>query len=441
MYQQLLDKGERKANFESGMAMVAAGLSGSPEARSALMNMAANSSGTNAQSQAASTINTLMQLRQLSQAQTNKTAQQARLPAIAQQLNLPLSTVQYLDSTGKLDDLVTKAAQPDNEIKQLSDGRTVLISKTNQRILQDFGGQKTEDKDPKQIALLQGIKDNWQSLPGVPDPNSTDPKDQQWWKDNSTRILAGGSGVNVSVNNTPEKAEAAAAGQAIGGAKGKEVASYIEDGKPALAQSQLLDTMSGALKASNGQYSGPFADYVLNGKQALAGAFGLDLNTAPQETAQKLGFQLATQASKAISSRPSQAEFLRALQNVPGIFQTQQGANALISINKQEAQDRVALANLAHNVKPGENMNEIAEQYYKTHPIMSPFHPGESFGQNDINMLAGSAAAAGQKGASDFIKPAPSPAAIANLKAHPETQSDFDAHFGTGTSFHYLHGQ
>ena len=204
-------------------------------------------------------------------------------------------------------------------------------------------------------------------------------------------MIAGTGGGGVTVNTGAETAENAAVGKAKGDLLGKAMTA----GEDARTRMSLLAQLSEAAKAGgNNITTGPLADYVMKGKEALGSAFGTQLDgTAPAEVINKLGFQLATQLTKAISSRPTQAEFLRALQNVPGLLQSPQGRDALISLSMQQAKAESDLAGIAANSK---NYGEYLPQenaYYAAHPLISPFS-GKPFGADDVAMVPGAAAPA-----------------------------------------------
>jgi hypothetical protein len=208
---------------------------------------------------------------------------------------------------------------------------------------------------------------------------------------NATIMGTGQGGVTVNNTNGAETAEQSAVGKAKGDLLGK----VISNGEDARTRMSLLSQIAEASKAGGDNITtGPLAEYVMKGKEALGSAFGTQLDgTAPAEVINKLGFQLATQLTKAISSRPTQAEFLRALQNVPGLAQSPQGRDALISLSMQQSKAESDLAGIAANSKSYAEYKPQEDAYYAAHPLVSPF-TGKPFGAEDVAMVPGAAAPA-----------------------------------------------
>lgn len=177
---------------------------------------------------------------------------------------------------------------------------------------------------------------------------------------------------------------------------------------------QFRDALS---RAGDNITTGPLSSYALKGKQAIGGLLGTTLDGVPEaELINNIGFKLATQASKAISSRPTQYEFGQALATKPGLALSKPGMLASLSIMEQNAKDDQALATLANDPANRQNWTATVQKYYDEHPIMSPFEPGKPLGAADIAKLE---AAAPPSGAT----PAPGAAPAATAKAKTVTQN------------------
>ena len=199
--------------------------------------------------------------------------------------------------------------------------------------------------------------------------------------DGKPGVIGGGG---VTVNNGAEKAEE----KEIGTAKGELLAGAIKAGPVAQEQLQTLAQLSDALKSGGNNIStGPFAEAILRGKQGVQNFLGINIDGLSQsEVVKKLGFTLATQLTKEITNRPAQAEFLRALENVPGLALSPEGNKALISLKMQDAQQKIKLSEMAADANSYKEFAPLKSQFYKDNPLISPF-TGEAFGAKDIQLL------------------------------------------------------
>lgn len=232
-----------------------------------------------------------------------------------------------------------------------------------------------------------------------------------------------------------------ASDKAIGEAKGKVVADAIAAGSTAGPRLRSLGELNDALQSGGNDIStGPLAEGIKAGKQFLSNIAGEPIAGLPQsEVIQKVGFGLATQLTKAISQRPAQSEFLKALENVPGLYQSKAGMQALVSINTQEAQQDRDLSRIAMKTK-ADDWPDARDAYYDAHPLISPF-TGKPFGAADIPIVTGNngSVVPGPNGNAPMAQPQlgsvpiPMPAA-SYLKANPSARADFDQKYGAGAS-------
>lgn len=214
------------------------------------------------------------------------------------------------------------------------------------------------------------------------------------------------------------QAQAEKIGEETGGAVGKSAGDAIaQGGKPAQMALNELNTIQDSLSfGGRGVSSGPWADRVVKLKETLNG-LGLDSswvqNGLPEsEVITKLNSQLASAASRQMTARPTQFEFKTWLQNNPGMLTSKEGTMALISIMKQNYQQDVGLGQVAHGITPATNWDGVVSDFYKTHPLISPFT-----GKPMVGALQ------------DFAGRI-DPKAVQMLREQPETAHQFDQHFG-----------
>lgn len=191
----------------------------------------------------------------------------------------------------------------------------------------------------------------------------------------------------VNIDQKTEGAQSVEVGKALG----KTQAADIEAGSHAMSTLRQLATLDNANKAGGDDISsGPFGELVLKGKQGLNEIAGEDLaNAAPAEVIKKVGFGLATNLTKAITNRPAQMEFMKALENVPNLMMSKTGREAMTSIMTQEKvaeQEIGKIASRHRDVANGPVWQEVKDKYYDEHPLISPF-TGKPFSPADIDMV------------------------------------------------------
>ncbi|WP_439392539.1 hypothetical protein ACRQ5Q_24250 [Bradyrhizobium sp. PMVTL-01] len=222
-------------------------------------------------------------------------------------------------------------------------------------------------------------------------------REKNKWIDSQTGIelppnapvksITGGTQVNIDTK-APSKIEDAY-GEGIGG-QIKTTLDNAGNAPRTLAEiAQLRDAVN---RAGDNITTGPLSAYVLKAKQAVGGLTGSSLDGVPEaELINNIGFRLATQASKAISSRPTQFEFGQALATKPGLALSKPGMHAMLNIMEQNAKDDQALAVLANDPANRQNWTATVQKYYAEHPVMSPFEPGKPLDQTDLARLEAAA--------------------------------------------------
>jgi hypothetical protein len=175
----------------------------------------------------------------------------------------------------------------------------------------------------------------------------------------------------------------------IGEAKGKAIGGAITAGLSAPKRIEAVDIIDEATKAGKGNVSsGPFAQRLLAGKEALGSALGIDLKGVPEaEVIAKTAYPLAAELSRTINSRGgTQSEFLKGLQSVPSLLVSDTGRTMLTSIIRQQAQQDQQLGKLAdsYNPKTDGPWSNVVEKFYNDHPLKSPF-ADRPLDQSDID--------------------------------------------------------
>lgn len=205
-------------------------------------------------------------------------------------------------------------------------------------------------------------------------------------------------GTASGVNPVVDYEAAAARAKKVADAQGDTIGEVVKAARPAAQRIQQLAVIGDALNRGGGSITtGPFAEAVLRGRQAIGDLFGVDLKGVPEaEVAQKTGLGLAIQTVKELTSRGTQFELRSAVANNPGLLLSPTGSKAMINILTQTARQDIDLARLAQNPANHANWQDVQDNYYKTHPLMSPFDPNQPLGVNDLKRLQAAAPAAQQ---------------------------------------------
>lgn len=193
--------------------------------------------------------------------------------------------------------------------------------------------------------------------------------------------------VSYESRTNREKAISSATGKAMG----EQIAEYIDQGRSSQKRIQQLDVMRDALERGDGNMTtGPFANIALKGKQAIGSLFGFDVSgTSEAEVVQKMGFGFATQAVKEISQRPSQLEFVKGMENNPGLLLSPKGSLFMMDILRQGARQDAQLAKLAQRPENHGNWAEVVDRFYNDpkNALVSPFDRTRKLGMKDYEVL------------------------------------------------------
>jgi hypothetical protein len=145
LYTQLLDRQRRESLIDNGIGMLGSAFA-YPENRGNIMRaFTSGGGGSSGGSDPMGMVMDVMKMQQMQSAVTQKAAQRAALPAIANQYGIDLPTAQYLFDTGKLDSVLADALKPDNQIVTNSDGTSVIVDKRTGKIGEAFGPKKARE--------------------------------------------------------------------------------------------------------------------------------------------------------------------------------------------------------------------------------------------------------------------------------------------------------
>jgi hypothetical protein len=188
---------------------------------------------------------------------------------------------------------------------------------------------------------------------------------------------------------TPAMREAATAGVPLeqyageqeaykkyGEAKGKRIGEVVEaGGLPARQTVRTLNTMEEAMRAGGRSiWTGPGGEYWLKVKQGANNLWpGFFQGVPESETVVKLNAQLASEAAKSMTARPSQLEFRAFMQNNPGLMTSREGTLMLISILRQAKEQDIKLSRLAMNQGNLRNWSDVEDRFYADNPIVGPW--------------------------------------------------------------------
>lgn len=164
------------------------------------------------------------------------------------------------------------------------------------------------------------------------------------------------------------------ANKAIGGV----IAEHIEaGGKASRDKLAALDTMESALRAGGDNIiTGPHAEAIIKARETLDGmgirTDWIKKGLPESEIVNKMNAQLASASAKAMTGRPTQAEFQIWMRNNPGLMTSKEGSLALMDVLRQQSNNDIELGKLAMKKGNWENWPEVADKFYQEHGLTNP---------------------------------------------------------------------
>lgn len=128
LYMNLLKFNNKAANFDRGLGLIGSAVSQDGN-RESTMSAFTGENAPNASAGMDGIANSILDFNKQKIAATQRAAQMASLPAIAERYGLSMATARYLMDTGKLDSVIAEAEKPNRELKELANGQVALIDK------------------------------------------------------------------------------------------------------------------------------------------------------------------------------------------------------------------------------------------------------------------------------------------------------------------------
>jgi len=143
MYIQLMQKNQNAAALDSGLTLMAAGLSNSQATRSALINAASGGSG--GRGAGGITSADIINLQKQDQENQNRLLRQSMLGGLMKEYNMSPETVKYLEASGQLDEVI-KHKNTQNLVQQEgADGSKAFYNATTGQKIIDISPAKVEE--------------------------------------------------------------------------------------------------------------------------------------------------------------------------------------------------------------------------------------------------------------------------------------------------------
>lgn len=283
MYMDMIQDAQRKENLNSGMTMMAAGLTPSLETRQMLLGTLGTGGGGDGMG---SVFNALDNIRKTTMEFEQKQKMRATLPAIAKQYGLTMETVSALYEGGQLEEFLKEAQNPETQIVTKPDGSQVLIDSNTGKEMRTVAGAK-----PREIEYID-------------DPAGTGGKIAVY-KDDKTPVAGGGPVTDIKP--VPKQVRTITLadgriqpideqGKPIGEPYGPEekkqkeirtladgtLQAFDEDGKPVGGPmgpktEVTTDDITEYKEAQKQGYKGTLEDWILSGKKAAATKIDLGL--------------------------------------------------------------------------------------------------------------------------------------------------------------------
>lgn len=155
-------------------------------------------------------------------------------------------------------------------------------------------------------------------------------------------------------------------------------AEAIKAGNATYGAMQDLSTMRDAYASNPDIKGGPLFSFIQKGRSMLAQLLpesGIDSLTAPGDVIEKINFGLATKIARELTARPTQMEVAAAMRNNPGLQMNNKGSLYMIDIMMQIQGQKQELGQIAAQIPSDQvwKWPQIEQEFYRTHPLLSPF--------------------------------------------------------------------
>jgi hypothetical protein len=177
MYVELMRKNQNAQQLDSGLTLMAAGLSNSPATRAALISASGGGGHSGMSLSGADIVN----MQKLQTEQQNQLVRQAAKAGLMKRYGLDAPTVDYLDSTGKLDDVISHKNTQNLVQVTHPDGTMTFNDPQSGQEVTKISGQKTrptqvvtDQNTGKQTLIYSDTGDPVKELVGETKPTATE---------------------------------------------------------------------------------------------------------------------------------------------------------------------------------------------------------------------------------------------------------------------------
>lgn len=151
LYSKVMDREGSNRMIDRGVGLIGASLAQDQNKASILNAFGAGTTGVGSPT-AGGLLETVMGIKKQQASMESQAAQLASLPAIAQRYGLDMATAKYLLDTGKLEDVIKKAEEPNRQTITNADGTTSIVDlNTASQAGSNFGGTK-----PRETLMVTG---------------------------------------------------------------------------------------------------------------------------------------------------------------------------------------------------------------------------------------------------------------------------------------------
>lgn len=453
MYMKLMSDADRRAQFDKGATLIAAGLSSDPVTRNNFQQMAMGMGPE--RRDPASVVSNLIALQEKINTQQKAAAMKARLPAIAKEYGLDLNTVNYLYEAGKLQETLNALAKPDKQIVSKNDGTQVIIDKNRPNstpqvvddtekpkgydIVDDGEGGKiaVNKQDPTDKVKVTDSKPNWvisddpsngskiavdlrnpNNKISVTDPNFTPTNDlRELWAINVERYSKGQPPLSTEAylkerdKNRSKTIEKDPNNKLYEGFDKQ----LVDMSESAAASNKTINTIQEAHRAlDKGVIGGNIlSDKTKEGRKILASAFGLprdaeDNTDVFQARMKEIVLPRVKALGAGTSISNSDRDYVDQAVGASGSMSPEVARRILLILEKGE-RNEIAKYNNSLKVRIGDDPELAKRVRYIDMPSVS------SAMENAIPKEA-----------------------VAKLQSDPTTINDFNARFGSGVGEHFL---